>query len=49
MRTTPIVTAPAKAFEVQAFLDILLQFLNLIEAIGRIFGINFSGLFGGGN
>lgn len=49
MRKSSICTVPAKAFEVQALLDIFLQILNLIEAVGRIFGINFSGLFGTGN
>jgi len=49
MSNLPALNTPAKAFEIQALFDILLQFLNLIEAIGRIFGIDFAGIFSGGN
>lgn len=38
---------PAKAINVQSLLDIILQVLSIIDAIGRIFGIDFD--LSGGN
>lgn len=37
---------PAKAANIESILDIILQILNVIEAIGRVFGIDFDNLFG---
>ncbi len=36
---------PAKAANIESILDIILQILNVLEAIGRLFGIDFN--FGG--
>lgn len=41
-----IKTVPAKAANIESILDIILQILSVIEAIGRVFGINFD-FFGG--
>lgn len=34
---------PAKASQIQILLDVILSFLNVLDAIARIFGIDFSG------
>ncbi len=39
-------SAPAKAWDIEVVLDIILQILNVLDAFARIFGINLSGLFG---
>lgn len=41
-----IKTVPAKATNIESILDIILQILSVIEAISRVFGINFD-FFGG--
>ena len=33
---------PAKAANLEMIFDLILQVLNIIEAIGRIFGISFN-------
>lgn len=40
-------TTPAKAQNIQQFLDILLQVLSVLEVLLRILGIDLSDLFGG--
>ena len=43
--------SPAKAVNVQIFLDIVLQIINVLEAIERFFDIDIGGMIGskGGN
>ena len=33
---------------IQTILDIILQLISVLEAVFRVFGIDISGLFGGG-
>lgn len=39
---------PARAQQIEIFLDVLLQLLNVLEALARVFGLDLSNLFGGG-
>ncbi|MBI2436037.1 MAG: hypothetical protein HYV26_24535 [Candidatus Hydrogenedentes bacterium] len=34
---------PAPALQIQIILEVILQFLNVLQAIERVFGINFGG------
>ena len=46
-----ITHVPAKAADIEAILDIILQILSVLEAFFRVFGIeiDLGGLFGGGD
>jgi len=48
-KVTAIGSLPAPAQNIEAILDIILMIINVLEALGRLFGIDFSGWFGGGN
>jgi hypothetical protein len=42
-KVATVSTIPAKATQVQILLDIILQILNVLQAIERVFGFDFSG------
>ena len=48
-KVTTVVSLPAPAQNIEAILDIILMILNVIEVLGRVFGIDFSSWFGGGD